>query len=107
MVFSQPIQYLSLACRERAQHYWSKFWHLTVKSMEQWNCQIFSLAQKLRRGERLSSKNHYPEVMTKLSSKTLREFGETYIKETRIHRGKAPFFIDKMPNNFRHIGLYI
>tara|TARA_B000000557_G_scaffold263096_1_gene265192 strand:+ start:300 stop:2306 length:2007 start_codon:yes stop_codon:yes gene_type:complete len=66
---------------------------------------ILSLAQKLRRGERLSSKNHYPEVITKLSSKTLREFGETYIKETRIHRGKAPFFIDKMPNNFRHIGL--
>ena len=66
---------------------------------------ILSLAQKLRRGERLSSKNHYPEVVTKLSSKTLREFGETYIKETRIHRGQAPFFIDKMPNNFRHIGL--
>ena len=28
-----------------------------------------------------------------------------YIRDTRIHRQSAPFFIDKMPNNFRHIGL--
>ena len=26
-------------------------------------------------------------------------------ENTRIHRQGAPFFIDKMPNNFRHIGL--
>ena len=33
------------------------------------------------------------------------ELGEAYIKDTKIHRKNAPFFTDKMPNNFRHIGL--
>ena len=28
-----------------------------------------------------------------------------YMTDTRSYRGKKPFFIDKMPNNFRHIGL--
>jgi len=31
--------------------------------------------------------------------------GEQFIAETQIHRKGALFFIDKMPNNFRHIGL--
>ena len=34
-----------------------------------------------------------------------RELGEDYIENTRIHRQGASFFTDKMPNNFRHIGL--
>ena len=43
--------------------------------------------------------------MHELSAEDLARFGEKYIADTRIHRGRAPFFIDKMPNNFRHIGL--
>ena len=35
----------------------------------------------------------------------LQKFGEQFLADTRIHRRGAPFFIDKMPNNFRHIGL--
>ena len=66
---------------------------------------MLSLAQKLRRGERMSMTNHYPAVLKTLEPQSFAEFGETFIKETRIHRGSAPFFIDKMPNNFRHIGL--
>ena len=66
---------------------------------------ILSLAQKLRRGEVLSGTSHYPSVLKTTDSDTLEGFGETYINDTRVHRGKAPFFIDKMPNNFRHIGL--
>jgi len=66
---------------------------------------ILSLAQKLRRGEVLSGTSHYPSVLKTMDSDTLEGFGETYIDDTRVHRGKAPFFIDKMPNNFRHIGL--
>ncbi|MBT7763631.1 MAG: sulfotransferase, partial [Gammaproteobacteria bacterium] len=27
------------------------------------------------------------------------------IEQTAVHRAGSPFFIDKMPNNFRHIGL--
>jgi hypothetical protein len=32
-------------------------------------------------------------------------YGERYLRETRAYRTDRPFFIDKMPNNFRHIGL--
>ena len=31
--------------------------------------------------------------------------GEKYLADTRIYRGGKPRFIDKMPNNFRHVGL--
>ena len=66
---------------------------------------ILSPAQKLRRGDKLSGTSHYPSVLKTLDAEALSKFGEAYIKDTRVHRGSAPFFIDKMPNNFRHIGL--
>ena len=66
---------------------------------------IIALAQKLRRGERVGNTRHYPEVLRTLNADQLSQFGQTFIDETRVHRGSAPFFIDKMPNNFRHIGL--
>jgi hypothetical protein len=31
--------------------------------------------------------------------------GSRYLEETKVYRNQSPFFIDKMPNNFRHIGL--
>jgi tetratricopeptide (TPR) repeat protein len=34
-----------------------------------------------------------------------RRLGERYLADTRAYRGQKPFFIDKMPNNFRHLGL--
>ena len=66
---------------------------------------ILSLAHKLRRGERISNQQHYPANLPTLSSTQRYDFGEQYIRETQIHRQGAPYFIDKMPNNFRHIGL--
>lgn len=48
----------------------------------------------------------YPEVLAKLGPQDFREFGERFMVDTRIYRQtQRPFFIDKMPNNFRHIGL--
>jgi hypothetical protein len=47
----------------------------------------------------------YPQVLESLSQKELSQFGEEFIEDTRSHRQGAPLFIDKMPNNFRHIGL--
>jgi len=48
----------------------------------------------------------YPDVLSELDAATLARLGQDFIERTRIHRklGK-PFFIDKMPNNFLHIGL--
>lgn len=49
--------------------------------------------------------NRYPDALTSLSDEEARALGEAYIENTKQYRGSAPFFTDKMPNNFRHIGL--
>ena len=66
---------------------------------------ILSLSQRLRRRGRQSDASGYPEILGELSDQELEEFGRDFIEDTQIHRQGAPFFIDKMPNNFRHIGL--
>jgi tetratricopeptide (TPR) repeat protein len=47
----------------------------------------------------------YPRVLTELSAGSVRELGVRYLESTRAYRNGRPFFIDKMPNNFRHLGL--
>ncbi len=47
----------------------------------------------------------YPRALKLLRRKDWRAYGQQYIDETRRHRltGK-PFFTDKLPNNFPHVG---
>jgi tetratricopeptide (TPR) repeat protein len=46
------------------------------------------------------------EAVAALGSAEIRELGERYLESTRIYRKTAaPFFIDKMPNNWPFIGL--
>lgn len=66
---------------------------------------ILALAHRLRRRKRASDKSQYPHVLADLDGEELEAYGKKFIEETRVHRAGAPFFIDKMPNNFRHIGL--
>jgi predicted Zn-dependent protease len=47
----------------------------------------------------------YPRVLEDLTRDDFARLGERYLSETRVYRTDKPFFIDKMPNNFRHIGL--
>ncbi len=47
----------------------------------------------------------YPAILADLTPEKFRSFGEKYIADTRVYRTGKPMFIDKMPNNFRHIGL--
>lgn len=47
----------------------------------------------------------YPGVLAGLAPEDFRTLGERYLTDTRCYRGDKPLFIDKMPNNFRHIGL--
>ena len=47
----------------------------------------------------------YPAVLRDLSEAQVRAYGQRYLDDTRVYRSGTPFFIDKMPNNFRHIGL--
>jgi tetratricopeptide (TPR) repeat protein len=48
----------------------------------------------------------YPAALADLKPEDFIRMGETYLRDTKIHRVQGkPYFIDKMPNNFRHIGL--
>jgi tetratricopeptide (TPR) repeat protein len=49
--------------------------------------------------------SRYPAVLAELAPEEFRRLGERYITDTRAYRQGKPFFIDKMPNNFCHIGL--
>ncbi len=40
-----------------------------------------------------------------MTAERLRGFGEKYLADTQVYRSGRAFFIDKNPNNFRHIGL--
>ena len=66
---------------------------------------ILALSQQLRRREVDGETPGYPAVLKALDAEALEALGERFLEETRIHRQGAPRFIDKMPNNFRHIGL--
>ena len=62
---------------------------------------ILSIARKLS-----SSEKSYPGTLTEFSQDKLTELGKTYIEQTKQYRyTSALYFTDKMPNNFRHIGL--
>jgi tetratricopeptide (TPR) repeat protein len=63
------------------------------------------LVQKLQGREQDPSRPHYPSILAELTAEQLRRFGEKYLEDTQVYRTGKPFFIDKMPNNFRHIGL--
>ena len=47
----------------------------------------------------------YPGVLAGMDADAFRRLGEKYLNDTRIYRTDKPRFIDKMPNNFRHVGL--
>ena len=47
----------------------------------------------------------YPGVLADLSPADVAALGERYLADTRVYRTDKPYFVDKMPNNFRHIGL--
>lgn len=64
---------------------------------------VLALAHRLR--GRKAGQSLYPQVLDDLTAEQLTQFGEHYIANTQVHRQGAKFFIDKMPNNFRHIGL--
>ena len=67
---------------------------------------ILNLAKRLRgRGEDCEGSPRYPRILAEIDDSYFRRFGAQFIKDTRPYRGSAPFFVDKMPNNFFHVGL--
>jgi tetratricopeptide (TPR) repeat protein len=47
----------------------------------------------------------YPAVLAQMRAEDYRRLGEKYLSDTRVYRSGKAHFIDKMPNNFRHVGL--
>ena len=47
----------------------------------------------------------YPGVLTQMSAGEFVKLGQDYLAAAKIYRTDKPFFIDKMPNNLRHVGL--
>jgi tetratricopeptide (TPR) repeat protein len=47
----------------------------------------------------------YPRILADMGAEDFLKLGERYLADTRIYRSGKAFFIDKMPNNFRHLGL--
>ena len=66
---------------------------------------ILSMAQSLRGDDIYGKEGNYPKSMKNLTLEQRMEMGNRFINDTRMHRKDAPRFTDKMPNNFRHIGL--
>ena len=66
---------------------------------------IVNMARELG-GPHARVQGAYPESIAALDENALRSLGERYLEQTRIYRRTdAPFFIDKLPNNFAHTGL--
>jgi tetratricopeptide (TPR) repeat protein len=66
---------------------------------------IPQLVQDLQGRERTDSIPRYPGLLAELAAEDFTRLGEKYLSDTKVYRRGKPFFIDKMPNNFRHLGL--
>lgn len=67
---------------------------------------VLDLAKRLRgRDADQDGTPRYPAILGDLDNDLFAQFGTQFIDQTRIYRGSGQLFIDKMPNNFFHIGL--
>jgi tetratricopeptide (TPR) repeat protein len=66
---------------------------------------VQQLVTALRGREPEPAESRYPQILERLSAADCRQLGEKYLADTRAYRAGKPFFIDKNPNNFRHLGL--
>jgi tetratricopeptide (TPR) repeat protein len=63
------------------------------------------LVARLQGREQDEARPLYPAVLADLKPEQLQRMGEKYLADTQVYRTGKPFFIDKNPNNFRHLGL--
>ncbi len=67
---------------------------------------LVEMVRELSGRRKKSDPSAYPEVVATLDPDRRRALGERYLAETRIQRKTAkPIFIDKLPNNWLHVGL--
>ena len=66
---------------------------------------IQQIVHRLRGRDPDMNNPRYPRILAQMSAEDSVSLGEHYLAGTRPYRTGRPFFIDKMPNNFRHLGL--
>ena len=66
---------------------------------------IIALVHRLNGRRLVTEEAKYPKILSDLSAEQLQRFADAYIEGTAFRRKGAPHFVDKMPNNFMHIGL--
>jgi tetratricopeptide (TPR) repeat protein len=66
---------------------------------------IIAMARQLSGRRKKTDPSNYPEILAQLTAEERLKLGQEYLARAAAQRGNAPFFIDKMPNNFAHIGL--
>jgi hypothetical protein len=67
---------------------------------------ITALARRVGRLDSRRDGPRYPQALADIDPEALASLGETYLRRAAVHRRLGrPCFIDKMPNNFHHIGL--
>ncbi|WNC67723.1 sulfotransferase [Thalassotalea nanhaiensis] len=66
---------------------------------------IMAIARRLGNRKKKQDKDLYPHSLANLTAEQVKELGNSYLTASEHLRNGAPFFIDKMPNNFLHIGL--
>jgi tetratricopeptide (TPR) repeat protein len=67
---------------------------------------IIALARGIAGKKRRSDVSMYPDALAGMNAVNFEEMGRGYIDSTAVQRvTERPRFIDKMPNNFSHVGL--
>lgn len=68
---------------------------------------VLSLVHRLQGRDKVKVDEEapYPKILNEIDPSYFAKFGEQYIDDTKVFRQGAPLFIDKMPNNFLHVGL--
>ncbi len=66
---------------------------------------MMAIARRLGGKKKRSDESLYPKILSELDENQLKDLGQEYLDRTRIQRQDSPYFIDKMPNNFMHVGL--
>ncbi len=67
--------------------------------------EMIAIARRLGGKRNRDDVSLYPEILFDLTPKECRDLGAEYLERTHIQRQGAPYFIDKMPNNFQHVAL--
>ena len=66
---------------------------------------LSAIVHRLAGKKRRSDPSKYPQILWDLSDDECSELGQEYLDAAQKHRSGEPLFIDKMPNNFAHVGL--